>query len=512
MTEPRTDPQVIQWDLIGLFSILVNKWWVVVVVFLAAIAVAFALSAVQDNPEPVYEATTKVLVVAPISDRVLGQADQGDGTTSTPGLSIDTIHSLATAKDLYQGIIDNLELTDAGGGPTSVETLAGLISSSVSTADEDGTLPLVTTTVQGNDPETVGSIARLWAEAFAEKNGEIVALEAAGSYELAIGAYEIGLANLDSEQDELLGYRQTRADERLSTLLTRGTERIQLEAERDVQRQAIPNAASLQLLEIENDVSRTSYRAALTSLDAKRSEIVGARSDMDSSVEELSLLEPVILLDRRISNESLITFLSNEPTLEDLAALEDLVFVEEEKNELYYQVRERAIRETTLVARLEEEISTLASSVSTLGTEIEARSASIDSTRTTLAEFDDDTGFQLSHFDDETASFAAEFKVETDLNVAQRLQEIEVLDTEVVRLLDVRSAAEEARSEGAGTIRLVEAAITPSAPIPHSGPRPLSHLLVIAFASGLFLGPLIALGYHAFQLALARSNFRSLRK
>ena len=102
MTTPRRESPEIQWDLIGLFFILVMKWWVIVLVFLAAIVVSVALWLVQDDPDPVYEATTKLLIVAPISDRILSQSESEAGSVLGPGLSVDTILDLATAKDLYQ--------------------------------------------------------------------------------------------------------------------------------------------------------------------------------------------------------------------------------------------------------------------------------------------------------------------------------------------------------------------------------------------------------------------------
>ena len=506
MIDPRTDPTEPQLDLFSLFVILVKRWWVVVIVFLAAIAVALASWSVQDDPLPEYEARTSLLIVTPVSYRVPNQESTQEVRADTPRLSVDTILSLATAKDLYQNIIDDLDLTDADGAPISVDGLAKLMHSSVSTPDEDSNVPLLTTTVQGNDPVTVGLIARKWADAFTEKNAEVVALVLDESYAITVNAFETGASNLEAKHLELLDYQETRITDRLNVLEERLTSRNQIKSERANERLSVSVSIALKSQNREIGITQSAHLRAIDQLESKMIALVGAKSRLNSSLDALSKQDPVILLERRISNDSLFAFLTTQPTPEGIAGLEDLVLVEEQKNEIYYRLSQQVIEDESNVASLESEILNLMDVVSSLDNEISTLSLAIDSGNGILAQFDDITDLLLENFEEESRSIDDQMTLRTALGISQSTQEIEILTENQVLLANAKADADVPREDGSETIRLVETAITPSTPINAPDSRPLSQLLLIAVAVGLFLGTLTAFGYHAFLLALARVN------
>jgi uncharacterized protein involved in exopolysaccharide biosynthesis len=180
--------------------VLIRKWWLVVGVVVVTVAAVWLYGRLQPPAPAVYEARTKLLILSPVSERLLSQQE---GNPKNPGelrpvpvptLSVETLLALATANDLLQTIISELSLLDpAMGRPWAVEDLASMMNAKVETASRGGAsaaaLPLLTLTVRGREPASLEPIANKWAEVFVQKNSRLFTSEAARSYEFILAQY-----------------------------------------------------------------------------------------------------------------------------------------------------------------------------------------------------------------------------------------------------------------------------------------------------------------------------------
>ena len=95
------------------------------------------------SPRPqtadVFEAQTRLLIVAPLSERLVGQQSEGPlSPVLATNLSDGTLATLATSNDLLLNIIETLDLRDQRTGRLwGVENLAGRLSPRV----DDGHVP-----------------------------------------------------------------------------------------------------------------------------------------------------------------------------------------------------------------------------------------------------------------------------------------------------------------------------------------------------------------------------------
>jgi uncharacterized protein involved in exopolysaccharide biosynthesis len=195
--------------------VLVRKWWVVGGVFVFTVGATWAVTSLFPKGSE-YEARTKLLIMAPLTERLLGQREQGQkqplsnpfGGTS---LSVETLSALATANDLLQRIIGELDLKDTNTGrPWAVETLAGMMKPKVETAGRgsaQAALPLLTMTIRGEDPGLLRRIADKWAGVFVEKNSQLFTTESARSYDFILAQYketQTGLRKLGEERAQFI--------------------------------------------------------------------------------------------------------------------------------------------------------------------------------------------------------------------------------------------------------------------------------------------------------------------
>ena len=527
MVDRKTEPVGMESDLLSLARILVIRWWVIIVVILAVFVVTIASWSVQDDPDPVYESTTKLLLVAPVSDRDLALAVEEEGGVPVPGLSFDTILDLATATDLYQSIIDSLDLTNSEGSPISVADLDVLITSSVSQADEGGTLPLLTTTVQSPDPATTGQIARSWADIFAEKNGQLVALQAEGSFDLAVGQYDAGFEDVESVRGQLTTYLQSRVIEQLKIVETRGIDRVELVSDRRNKRQdlqdedsrTVNNATDTEggnvapIISRDADLQRTvsSYDANVALLRTKNLDLVRALVNREDAISAFSSESPVITLNRGMSSEALVAFLATGPGAEQLTALDDLVFVDETKNDIYYELKARVIELNGLVSQLEMEISEITSNVDELKKQINTLKTTADRKAIDLSNFDDETTLLLQAFDDETTRLDSVFEDETKRESRRFDRVLADLNDDLDRLRTKVTDAKSARTDGFGSIRIVEEAITPTSPVAQPDSRSFARWMMMAAAIGLILGLVTAVLYHGILIAIAKTREDGIR-
>jgi capsular polysaccharide biosynthesis protein len=179
--------------------VLVRRWWVLVGILVVTVGATWAITGLIPHI-PQYEARTKLLILANVSERLLGQQEGNPKnpvelkSVPVPVLSVETLSALAAASDLLQTIIAELDLRDpATGRPWAVETLGSMMNPKVETANRGGAsaaaLPLLTMTVLGEEPAPLERIANKWAEVFVQKNSRLFTSEAARSYDFILAQY-----------------------------------------------------------------------------------------------------------------------------------------------------------------------------------------------------------------------------------------------------------------------------------------------------------------------------------
>ena len=192
-------------DLRHYLTLLIRRWWIIAAVY--ALTVLLALAFGDWSSSEVYEARTRLLIIDPISDRVIGDGGSAEPNPLTR-LSMDTLLALVRANDLLESVIVKLDLRDSEKEPWSATGLAAMLESEIDRSSGETYVPLLTTTVRAGDPELAKRIANAWATAFMQKNIELFVSEAAGSYDFVLGQYQKNLKDLRGTQAERLTYEQ----------------------------------------------------------------------------------------------------------------------------------------------------------------------------------------------------------------------------------------------------------------------------------------------------------------
>ena len=539
------------WDIGELVLILLRRWWIIAAVLVASLAVVFALWLARDEAKPLYDATTSVLVVKPIAATITGSPDPDDPQeikVIVPDLSVQTLQGLASARDLLQIIINDLGLVDGAGAPISVETLGSWITTVVGSADSKGDLPLINTTVRGEDPALVQRVAAAWAEQFAIKNGEFVVLVAAGSYDRAVAQLDSATSKLDAALDSRQEYERVQSAEVLSLSDKAGLDQNALEDSRDLEVLSLKLADGADRLALESTRAQlaldpqiyppiaanmallsanvSTYDNSLTTLETNKSSLVHERARLEKLTEALAAENEITVLERDIPNDVLVTILSGDPTAEQIAAIDELTLTTEEINALYGVLKEEVITSSNLIFSVEQENAFLLTEIDRLSLGITDLSSDLERDKATRDAFDRTTDHLLSAFDREAASEIRQHDFETSslarqlakiadqsitdltdetlLELARMDRQIESLTKEADRRQDEVEIAESASTDGAGSIRLVESAVVPSHPIPVAEPANLQRSLSIGAIIGLILGSTLALIVYWSQRALAR--------
>ncbi len=493
---------------------LLRKWWVVAVVFGLTLLLAAAFSRWSDSTE-IYEARTRLLIVVPVSERIIGES--GGGPNSVTRLSIDTLSALVAANDLLEAVIVKLGLHDSEGEPWDPTRLADMMESEIETADGGTNIPLLTTTVRGADPELTAQIAQTWAEAFLQKNSELFASEAAGSYEFIAGQYQSIQEESRDTQSERLAYQQAAQTERVVHEQLNQTQRLTYRRARRAERltkqparrdeRVVLSKAPLEELGIELRGLTATYAGFLARLPEKRLALGADQARLASVAESLAAEEPLITYERRMPSDVIWSIVSADPAAIAGDGLADLIIEDQESNDLYLSLKGQKASLRSDIASLMAEVLHLESKIDEAEEEMARLIAQINKIQADLLAFDQDTEHMLSRFDEETSAELSRFDQETTVELAKldgdanlvlsRLdREISILTSNTDRLVQSLQEAEIAKAEQAGSIRIVESAVRPRAPI--------------AAARGQFgigLGPLAVIGLFLGVVAAAAVNY-----
>ena len=409
-----------------------RKWWVVVSVLGFTLAAAWVF--VLQQPE-VYQARTKLLIVAPVSEQLLGhETNAQDNESLNPlvgrNLSVETLSALATANDLIQKIIVELDLRDSSTGRHwGVERLAGMMNPEVQTAGQGGALSLLTMTVKGGDPRLLERAANKWAEIFIEENSQLLVAEAASSFEFVSTQYQETQKALYAKQEEKLAYQRGH--------------------------QLAPLVGQL-------NVSEATFQEFLGQLQSKRAALVRGQAQLQSAEEAFAGETRLQTFERSISTDAIWGLLASNPDSEVVQALPQLKVTDQEPNELYFSLKNRIVSLRSSVATLTAEIDYLEGKIEELTGSIEELSNSANTIRLELFRLDED---------------------------------IRVLTDDRSQLSRNFQAARIAKAGELGSIRVVESAVEPRVA---DGPDRRRHLLFGAVL-GLLLGVALAFFLHYLQ-------------
>lgn len=170
-------------DLRDYLRVIWEKKFLIVGIFLVSVIAAGAFSALQ---EPHYVTSTTLLITPTITEE-LEKEQQGEFPLST-----ETYRQMAMANDILREIIDKNQLKNARGEPISVGSLRGRMTASVQMKEDgqSGSLPLLSMTVTGTDPQEIKAIAGTWNTLFKEKYTSLLSSRTARSYEFISERFE----------------------------------------------------------------------------------------------------------------------------------------------------------------------------------------------------------------------------------------------------------------------------------------------------------------------------------
>ena len=416
-------------DLREYFQVIWREKWLILLIFIVAAGAAYGFSTIQPAK---YQTGTTLLITPRISQQLGGDQQGGLFTTN---LSTTVYRESAMADDLLQSIIDQLDLK-SDGDDLSVSSLEEKMKVNVELSEEGADmpqLPLVTMTVSGNDPDQIKLIANTWADLFVEKNTELLSSETARSYEFISGRFEEVSDNLNKEEEQKLQYRKEHP---------------------------------LELLKNQLSVLRTNYGNFLSQLQQKRAKIEEKKARLKSLNSVLEQEPQFLEMERSIPEESLWNLLQNQEYTEEpspspkrdaegLSKWTNLKILDQEKNDVYFQLKSEKRSVQVDIDSLKEEITYLEKKTEEFSRKIEEKQFEIDQTE-----------LQLKQYDREISRLNKTFSTLSD------------------NLEEARIAKEEKES----SIRIMERAIKPEKPMASN----TSQNVAVAGVIGLFLGVLIA--------------------
>ena len=432
---------------------LLSKWWIVLFIFGVTTAAAVVISS---QLPPKYQVRTQLLLLSRTSERLTTPGASAARSADTlpnvaTALSVDTLSNLALANDLLEEVIGSLGLANPERGDLmAVESLAGMMQVEIQVS-EQGTrtvLPLLTMTVQGEEPLLLKQIADAWADQFIQQNVLLFASESVRSFDFIQAQYDETRNALLSKNQEKLTYLEENLVQPLRSELlaltgveaeTRGVESVESQVE--------PNLGSTVVVTGGGGTGRTGlFERFLAGMEEKRVDLAAAQAEHDQLMEALKE-EPATLEHTRST-------LSGGHVVEQVT--------EEETNLVYVFLKEKIADAGARVAALTSEVA-----------QLETKTAEFKATIKDLSEKITQVEVVESAFDTEIAALTKNLEV-----LATNLQEARL-----------------ANEEQAGSIRVVESAIVPRVPV---GPNRQQFILP-AVAVGLLVGVVVALLVHYVQ-------------
>lgn len=405
--------------------IILRKWWVIVSVTAASLLLIWIISSRQPD---VFEARVKLLIVNPVSSQLFQNPEGGTSELNLHSgirLSVDTLSSLATAKDLLQKVIASADLRDVNtGNPLAVEVLTRMMTPTVERANSDSStsLPLLTMTVHTGDSMLAKTIATKWAEIFIQENSQLFSSEAALSHNFIADLFAENQKALMTIQTNKLEYEQSNPITSLQAQLTVAnqqykeslsnlqetrlaltiakTEKAHFETTFETlgrvrsEKAAYERANKVDPLRTELTALTEQYQMFISNFNDEQAALVKEKTRMQSIETSLTQERSVINLKQSISNESLFEFLgstweSDHLSVEQLTALGNLVGETEQLNPTYFDLKRQLTDTRNLSATGEAATKDLKTRTTELKNKIEGLIERIHEIELKVSEFDE---------------------------------------------------------------------------------------------------------------------------
>lgn len=342
--------------------VIVNKWWVVVSVFVITVVgavVYLVLTTGTDN----YEARTKLLLA---SDFPAG-----------------AFFNLAQADDLLKSVVEDLDLRDDE-GPWPPSRLSDMMEIAIepleqaepSDPNRDRSIPthILTMTVRSSDSSQVKPIADTWSRAFLGEGRRFFS----EAYSYALARYNATLEDLQATESERLEYlRESQLVSLKSRLSALTTQEVSTTPVSTFEVDTVPLGQSVfQVLVDAGDQNlpgnRGTYQEFLFRLDARRSELAAAEGAL-ANVEEALASEP--------------RFIEVEETSDGTES------VSQQPNEVYTSLATERGALLADIGELKGDIAYLESATVEMQSEVDDLSRQIATIELELARFDRELGF-----------------------------------------------------------------------------------------------------------------------
>jgi hypothetical protein len=425
-----------------------------------------------------------------------------------------------------------------------------MFSSELSTGNQ----MLLTTIVHGSTPEQAQTIASRWSELFIES---LSALRENGEYESIVAEHQAAIQNWTlaennrfeferdsardlaemtrSNRDGKFAFQQSRATIISEREVTELDDKSQLVVERQSERLVLSANVNLKALQTELNAALNNYRIFLDALVNNNANLISAQVKLVQSIDELASENPVIKIERGISDTALLMFLDGSPTLEEIAGLKDLVFIDEERNNFYYTLRQNVLDNQSEVAVMEADIDHTSSEIVRLNEEILRLDMLAGDQDLLLVQFDQETtrlfanldketesdtarynevsASLLTQFDDDLANIHAEYGRKVSVRRTQLDDEMSRLNSTVDWLDSELSNADKDGSEEAYSVQALENPVRSAEPIPEqsSTQRSVISALSVGGVIGLLLGVMAAFAVYYAQRAVQHARAKSDR-
>lgn len=527
--------------------LFLSRWWVVASVVAVVMVAAFLLSLRKTAQ---YEVQTKLLIIPRVSASLAnGQFGNVQAESLGQTLSVETLSTLATARDLMRDIIAGLGLVDAATSePWRVERLAPMLTPQVETGGRAGApvaLPVLTMRVHGEDRDLLEKIANKWTDLFIERNARLFSSEASRSYDFLQKQNERVKRESEALQSDHLNYSRDNplgvlnsdlstalaTYQTLSRQLNESTSRLLAAQERQTYYGAVLSARKkaekdlnefqrLKLKEVakaELNRLQGQYNSLYGQIDTKEYALLSSRTTLKALESALAAEPSVITVKRTIPNDTLFAAVAGGSTSGQITSAINIVVTEDQPNPQYAKLRADLtearrqaeaypIEIADLSSRLQSVVvgiktrsaellgldldeAQLNSAIAVLGSGIESSLAEANADVTALTSTVADYQKKVEALNLESRALADRI-ARIDAENARFAGEFGLLQTAASSLSERLFESDIARAEDSATIRVVEEAVAASEPIASGR---LQYVILGAMA-GLVLGVIAVFG------------------
>lgn len=322
-------------NLVDYIRILWEKKWIVILTFVAAIALALVISSVTPRQ---YQVQTALLILPPLSQDIGGQVT---GTVLSP----ESYKRLALAGDLLEKTIRLANLKESSLTPDQLRARMKVEVEQTTAKEFPARFPLyLRTTFTGSNREDLVKLAEAWVQAFVDQNTELFMTCTAQSLNYVTQTLAEVKHELYAKQEELKAYLQ----ENLETVVR-----------------------------TEVDALKAKYSDYLKSLADAEKQLSAVEARVHSLQEALAREPEYFVLARAPSNDALWQFLGTRPDARTLASYSELRLADQVLNTTYVSLREQLASAQAELASLQATVDYHRATLARISEELAAKEAKL---------------------------------------------------------------------------------------------------------------------------------------